>query len=46
MNEDKEDYIKIDPNDLQDLIDMLSSIGLNLPVPEEFNRYLDSYEDD
>ena len=43
---DEEEYIKIDPNDLQDLVNMLKSIGLDLPIPDNLYRYLDSYEDD
>ena len=46
INEEEEDYIKINPNDLQDLVNMLKSVGLDLPIPEELNKYLDSYEDD
>lgn len=44
--EGEEDYIKIDPNDLQDLVNMLKSIGLDLPIPDRLCRYLESYEDD
>lgn len=44
-NEGEEDYIKVDPNDLQDLVNMLKSIRLELPIPEEFNKFLDSYDD-
>ena len=46
INEEEEDYIKIDPNDLQDLVNMLKSIELNLHIPDRLCRYLDSYEDD
>ena len=45
-NEGEEDYIKVDLNDLQNLVNMLTSVGLDLPIPEEFNKYLDSYEED
>ena len=44
--EGEEEYIKIDPNELQDLVNMLRSVGLDLPVPDSLCRYLDSYEDD
>ena len=44
--EGEEDYIKIDPNELQDLVDMLMSIELNLPIPDRLCKYLNSYEDD
>ena len=44
-NEGEEDYIKIDPNELQDLVDMLKSIELNLHIPDRLCRYLNSYED-
>ena len=43
--EGEEDYIKIDPNNLQDLVNMLKSVELDLPIPEKFDKYLDSYED-
>ena len=44
-NEGEEDYIKIDPNNLQDLVNMLKSIELDLYIPDRLCRYLDSYED-
>lgn len=44
--EGEEDYIKIDPNELQDLVDMLMSIELNLPISDRLCKYLNSYEDD
>ena len=44
-NEGEEDYIKIDPNDLQDLVNMLKSVELDLHIPDRLCRYLDSYED-
>jgi len=46
MNESKEDYIKIDPNDLQDLVNILKLIGVDFLIPERFNCYLDSYWED
>ncbi len=42
---EEEDYIRIDPNDLQDLVNMLSSIGLNLLIPDRLCGYLDFCED-
>ena len=45
-NEGEEDYIKIDPNDLQDLFNMLKSVGVDLPIPDSLCIYLESYEDD
>ena len=45
-NEGEEDYIKVDLNDLQDLVNMLKSVWLDLPIPDSLCRYLDSYEDD
>lgn len=47
LNEgEEEDSIDIDPNDLQDLSNMLYSIGLMLPIPSRFAIYLDSYWED
>lgn len=46
MNEGEEDYIKVDLNDLQDLVNMLKAVGLDLHIPDSLCRYLDSYEDD
>ena len=45
-NEGEEDYIKVDPNDLQDLVNMLKAVELDLSIPNSFCRYLNSYEDD
>lgn len=46
LNEGEEDYLDIDPNDLQDLDNTLHSIGSMLPIPSRFAKYLDSYEDE
>lgn len=43
INEEKEDYMRVDTDDLQDLVNMLKSIGLDLPIPDRLCRYLDSY---
>lgn len=45
-NEKKEDYLQIDPQNLQDLVNMLNSIGFDLPIPDRLCRYLDSYDDE
>lgn len=42
----EEDYLKIHTENLQDLVSMLKSIGLDLKIPDRLCRYLDSYEDD
>jgi hypothetical protein len=44
--EGEKNYIKIDPKDLQDLVNMLESIYFDLPIPEELSKYLDSYEEE
>lgn len=46
LNEDEEDSIDIDPNNLQNLGNMLYSTGLMLPIPSRFARYLESYWED
>jgi hypothetical protein len=46
LNEDEVDSIDIDPDDLQDLGNMLHSIDSLLPIPDKFTRYLDSYDDE
>ena len=40
-NEDEEDSMKIDPRDLQDLVNMMKSMGFDCISPERFARYLD-----
>lgn len=46
MSEGDKDSIDIDPNDLQDLVNMVKSIGFECISPERFAKYLDSYDDD
>lgn len=46
LNEEEEDYLDISPDDLQGLVNMLKSIGLDLKIPDRLCRYLDFYEDD
>ena len=41
MNEGEEDSIDIDPNDLQDLVNMMKFLGFECISPERFARYLD-----
>jgi hypothetical protein len=41
MNENEEDSLDIDPNDLQDLVNMMKSMGFECISPERFARYLD-----
>jgi len=45
-NEDEEDSMDINPNDLQDLVNMVQSIGVELLVPKELISYLDEDEKD
>ena len=43
--EEEEDSMDINPNDLQDLVNMVQSIGVELAVPKELISYIDEDED-
>jgi len=44
--EEEEDSMDINPNDLQDLVNMVQSIGVELLVPKELISYIDEDEED